>query len=127
MTLARPESGSDSVPDHVRLPVWRLIAGLAVLGSLIALLGLAAVVHVDNFRLDRYMNALAAEPSSAGLSDSALVGSLLERAKQLDLPVQRDDVSITRTDGRPHFRIARYGVQTYLVRMDLRLPEAVSR
>jgi hypothetical protein len=37
------------------------------------------------------------------------------------------DISVTRADGRPHIRIARYGVQTYLGRMDLRLPEAESR
>jgi len=124
--VALSESGPDSAPNDIRLPVWRLITGLAVLGILVVLLGTAAVVYVDNFRLDQYVNKLAAEPSSAGLSDSVLTSSILERAKQLNLPVRRDDVSVTRTDGRPHFRIAGYGVQTYLVRMDLRLPEATS-
>lgn len=103
------------------------MAGLGVLGILVLLLVLAGQVYIDNFRLDRYMNALAARPASAELSDTALRNSILERARQLDLSVQPSDVSVTRTDGRPHIRIARYSVQTYLVRMDLRLSEAVSR
>lgn len=122
-TIASP----DSRLRQLRLPLWRLIAGFAVLGILVVLLVAAAQVYIDNFRLDRYMNALAAGPTQAGLSDAALIQSILSRAKQLDLPVQPHDVSVTRTDGRPHIGIARYGVQTPFVRMDLRLSEAVSR
>ena len=120
-------SSSDFRLLQVKLPLWRVIAGFAVLGILVVLLVVAAQVYVDNFRLDRYMRALAAEPASAALPDAALSHSILERAKQLDLPVQPGDISVTRADGRPHIRIATYGVQTPLVRMDLRLSEAASR
>ena len=106
------------------LPVWRLVTGVAVLGILITLLIAAAVVYVDNFRLDKYMRALAQQPE---LTDAALSDSILNRAKQLHLPVAASDVTVTRADGRPHIHIARYAVQTYLGRMDLRLPEAASR
>ena len=116
-----------SLPETGRLPVWRFIAGLAVLGSLVAVLVLAGLVYVDNFLLDRYMRALAAQPASATLSDAALSGSILARAKQLDLPVRAGDIRITRTDGRPHIRIAKYQVETNLGRLDLSLPEAASR
>jgi hypothetical protein len=107
--------------------LWRLVAGIAVLGILVTLLITAAVVYVDNFLLDKYMRALAEQPASAGLSDAALTESIEKRARQLDLPVAPSDISVARADGRPHIRIARYSVQTYLGRMDLRLPGAASR
>jgi hypothetical protein len=52
---------------------------------------------------------------------------LVVRARELGLPIQAGDISITRADGRLHFRIARYGVETPMGHMDLRLPEASSR
>ena len=118
---------SDSGTETAKLPLWRLIAGVAVLGSLVVLLIMAGLVYVDNFLLDRYMRTIAELPASAALPDVALRNSILTRAKQLDLPVHAGDITITRADGRPHIRIARYGVQTYLGRMDLRMPEAASR
>ena len=123
MTASFPASGA----EKGKLPFWRLIAGVAVLGALVALLVMAGLVYVDNFRLDRYMRALAEGPESNGLSDAVLTGDILNRARQLDLPVRASDVTVTRVDGKPHIQIARYGVQTYLGRMDLRLPEAESR
>ena len=113
--------------DPPRLPVWRLITGFGVLGILIALLVIAGLVYLDNFRLDRYMRTLAAQPSSIAVSDAALSDNILARARQLDLPVHASDITVTRTAGRPHIRIARYTVQTDLVRLDLRLSEASSR
>jgi hypothetical protein len=112
-----------SAIQESRLPLWRLVTGLAVLGTLVALLVVAAIVYVDNFRLHRYMDALVDGPASAVLSDSALRTRVVERAKELDLPVVAGDVSVSRVNGKPRIKIARFGVQTYLVRMDLRLPE----
>ena len=113
--------------DRPKLPLWRLISGSVLLGILALLLVVAGLVYLDNFRLDRYMRSLAAAPESVGLSDAALSGRLVARAKDLDLPVQASDIQITRTDRKPHIRIARYGVETPLGHMDLRLPEASSR
>jgi hypothetical protein len=118
-------SGSPS--ETAKLPLWRLIAGIAVLAALAGLLVTAGLVYVDNFLLDRYMRALAQQPASIAQSDAALTSRILDRAKELDLPVHASDIGITRPDGRPHIRIARYGVQTYLGRMDLRISEASSR
>jgi hypothetical protein len=98
-----------------------------VLGTLVLLLVVAAVVYVDNFRLHRYMNTLVDQSGSVALSDSALRKSVLERAKELDLPVVTGDVTVSRVDGKARIKIARLGVQTYLVRMDLRLPEFETR
>jgi hypothetical protein len=113
--------------EEARLPVWRLVTGLAVLGALVVLLVVAAIVYVDNFRLHRYIGALVDQPAATAIADSALGKSVLDRARQLNLPVVAGDVSVSRVNGRPRIRIARFGVQTYLVRMDLRLPEFESR
>jgi hypothetical protein len=113
--------------EQRKLPLWRVIAGFGLLGILVALLVVAGLVYLDNFRLDRYMRGLAEQPESAGLSDAALSDRLVARARDLGLPVQAGDISIIRTDGRPRIRIARYGVETPVGHMDLRLPEASSR
>ena len=113
--------------EHQKLPLWRAIAGFGFLGVLAALLIIAGLVYVDNFRLDRYMRGLAEQPESVGLSDTDLSGRIVARARDLGLPVQAGDISITRADGRPHIRIARYGVETAVGHMDLRMPEASSR
>lgn len=116
-----------ALPEAAKLPLWRLITGVAVLGTLVLLVVMAGWVYADNFLLDRYMRALAAQPDAGGLSDNLLSDRILQRAKQLDLPVDASDIRIIRSGGRPHIRIARYGVQTKVVRMDLRFPEAESR
>jgi len=107
-----------------RLPLWRLIGGLAVLGTLAALLILASLVYLDDYRLNRYMRSLAEQP---GLSDAALSESILARAKQLGLNVHPYDIEVTRTAKKPRIRIAKFTVQTRLVRLDLRLPAADSQ
>jgi hypothetical protein len=117
--------GSDV--QEPRLPLWRLITGLAVLATLAVLLVVAAIVYVDNFRLHRFVDTFVAQPASLALSDLELRKSILERAKELDLPVVGGDIGVSRVNGRPHVKIARFGVQTYLVRMDLRIPEFESR
>ncbi len=110
-------------PENPRLPLWRLLSGFAVLAILVLLLALAGQVYLNNFRLDRYMGNLVADPASAALPDSALKAAILRQAKDLDLPVPDFGVTVSRIDGKPHISIAKYGVQTYLVRMDLRMPE----
>lgn len=118
-----------SAIESARLPVWRLITGIAVLGSLVAVLVMLAPVYIDNYLLDQYMRALALQSSSVASSDAALAGDVLDRAKQLDLPVHASDIAITRVGGKPRIRIAKYGVQMNLVlyQVDLHFGEAVSR
>jgi hypothetical protein len=113
--------------ERAKLPLWRVIAGFGLLGILAALLVVAGLVYLDNFRLDRYMRSLAESAESVGLSDAALRDRLMGRARELGLPVQAGDISITRANGRPRIRIVRYGVETPVGHMDLRLPEASSR
>lgn len=113
--------------EQRKLPLWRVIAGFGLLGILAALLVVAGLVYLDNFRLDRYMRGIAEQAESVGLSDGVLKARLLGYAHGSGLPVQAGDISITRADGRVDIRIARYGVETPVGHMDLRMPEASSR
>ena len=115
-----------TLPESQKLPLWRLITGYAVFACMAAVGLLACQVYLDNYRLDRYMRSLAASADSTTLSDTALSAKIVDRARQLELPIRATDVTITREGTRPHIRIARYGVQTDLIRMDLHLPEATS-
>ena len=123
MTASLPEI------SNAKLPLWRLIAGIAVLGSFVAVLVMLAPVYVDNFLLDRYMRSLPAQASAVAMSDAELVNNIVAKAKDMNLPVRASGVEITRKDGKPHIRIAKYGVQMNLVlyQVDLHFGEASSR
>ncbi len=111
------------------LPLWRLIAGIAVLGSFGAVIIVLAPVYLDNLRLGHYVRELAATPTTATTPDETIRSEVLAEASQLRLPVHPDDVQITHRDGKLQLDVK------YRVRMDLALypvdlhfhPEANSR
>ncbi len=90
-----------------KLPLWRLIAGLAVLGSFAAVIVFLTPVYIDDFRLYRYTHALAEAP------DDTLVAEVVTRAHALDLPVKPADVHITHNGAKPKIELR------YTVKMDL--------
>jgi hypothetical protein len=99
----------------MKLPLWRLLTGLAVLGSFAAVMIMLAPVYIDNYRLRGYVRDLAATPSAATTPDDGLRAEVLDRARQLDLPVRSGDITITHTGGKPHLDMK------YKVKMDLAL------
>jgi hypothetical protein len=117
-----------SLPEEspARLPLWRLIAGFGVIAIFVLALFIAGSVYLENYRLDRYMRTLAADPASVSLSDGEITARILGRAQSLGLPVRRSDVTVTRTHGEVHIRIGKYTSETAIGRMDLRLPAASS-
>ncbi len=80
----------------MKVPRWRIAAALAVLGALLALLGVFAPVYVDNLRLQSYVAAVTRDAAAAGQSDDALRAGVLDKARSLNLPVAADNVHITR-------------------------------
>jgi hypothetical protein len=111
------------------LPIWRLIAGIAVLGSLVAVILALAPVYIENLQLGRYVQALAATPATITTGDEIIRFEVLQHASQLHLPVHAEDVQITRNGGKLQLQVK------YRVQMDLALysvdlhfhPEANSR
>ncbi|HVV46021.1 MAG TPA: hypothetical protein VHC72_12490 [Bryobacteraceae bacterium] len=104
-----------------------MIAGFGVIAVFVLALCVAASVYLENYRLDRYMRSLAADPAAVSLSDAEITGRILDRAHSLGLPVQMTDVTVTRAHGQVQIRIGKYTTETSIGRIDLRLPAASSR
>ena len=100
----------------MKLPLWRLIAGVAILGSFVAVMTMLAPVYIDNFKLRSYVKTLTDAP------DDTLRAEVLDRARQLDLPVLPGDIQITRDQGKPRVNM-RYKVKMNLAiyQVDLHL------
>ena len=80
--------------------MWRLIAGVAVFACFLGVIAALAPVYIDNLRLGSYIRALAAAPDAAVAPDDKLRAEVLDRAGQLGLPVQPNDVQITHPGGK---------------------------
>jgi len=96
----------------LKLPLWRLITGIAVLGGFGLVMIMLAPVYIDNYRLRSYVRELAASPQASAESDDTLRTEVVTRAHQLDLPLAPGDVRITRQSGKPHLDM------TYKVKME---------
>jgi|SRR6185312_2015331 len=94
-----------SAPE--RLPLWRLIAGILVLASMAGVLIALAPVYLEDRQLGSYLQTVVA---SADKPDQDIQTAVLARARQLDLPVLRDQVQISRPNGKLHIEI-KYAVQ----------------
>ncbi len=82
----------------MKLPLWRLLLGLAVLGSLAAVLLALGPVYVDDFRLKNYTRALANQ--SGTISDENLHASVSKEARRLELPVKDGDIVVSHPGGK---------------------------
>jgi hypothetical protein len=103
-------SQTTSVDLPVKLPLWRLIAGIAVLSSFVAVIGFLTPVYLDDYRLHRYVQSVAA---SSGILDEMMRAEVIAHAHELDLPVRPNDVHIIHAGGKTKIEMR------YTVKMDL--------
>ena len=89
----------------MKLPLWRLLAGSAVLALLVTILLALAPVYLSNYRLQGFLRQMVASSS-----EPELRRKLLERARELSLPVTDDQVTITQAPGQMHVEL-RYAVR----------------
>jgi hypothetical protein len=94
----------------LKLPLWRLITALFVLGLMVAILIALAPVYFENYQLRNYITGLVHTPNAGATPDETLRSEVLAQARQLDLPVQSNDVKITHTDGKLEVQM-KYAVQ----------------
>lgn len=87
----------------MRLPLWRLLLGILVMGTLTAVLIALSPVYLDDFRLKGYTKALAAK--SQAVSDEALHAAVAKEARRLELPVKDGDIVITHPGGKVSIEI----------------------
>jgi hypothetical protein len=93
----------------LKLPLWRLLCGVAIFAGLAAVLLALTPVTFENFRLGRYVRTLGATTTP----DEVLRSEILARARDLHLPVQAGDIGIAHPGGRLQLSV------NYRVHMDL--------
>lgn len=83
-----------------RVPRWRIAAGSLVLLALAFFAILFAPVYIRNLTLQNYVDAMTHAASNQLPSDDIMRQRVLEKARQLDLPVSADNVHIYHTGDR---------------------------
>ena len=79
------------------VPRWRIAAGIAVLLLLLGLIAFLAPIYIHNLQLQSYVAAVTQSASNSPAQDDPLRARILDKARQLSLPVSADDVHITHT------------------------------
>jgi hypothetical protein len=97
-----------------RVPLWRVAAALVILGGLVFFLAAFAPLYFRNLKLQNYVSEIARRADPGSQSDEALKRMVLERARQLQLPVSQEDVHVLHTP-----RGARIDVRYFV---EVRLP-----
>jgi hypothetical protein len=95
-----------------KLPLWRLIAGIAVLSGFLAVIGLLTPVYVDDYRLHRYVQSLT---GATDTPDETIRAEVIAHAHELDLPVDPNDVHVIHAGGKMKIEMR------YTVKMDVAL------
>jgi hypothetical protein len=95
------------------LPRWRIALAVFVLAALVFFMGRFAPIYFRNLELQNFVSATAQRAGSRTLADDVLRGWVIDKARQLDLPVTDDDVHIIREPGGMRIDVR------YLVRVDL--------
>jgi len=90
-----------------KLPLWRLIAGIAVLASFAVVIAFLTPVYIDDFRLWIYDRSL---PSAA---DDKLIAEVVSKARALDLPVKPADIHVLHEGSKTRIQL-RYTVEMNL-------------
>lgn len=94
----------------MKLPLWRLLSGSAILLALVTILLLLAPVYLADFQLRRYLRQTITEAGSISLTESALRQRLATRARELSLPVDGNQIAITHPGGKTRVEM-RYAVR----------------
>ena len=91
----------------------RTVAGIVVLILLLVIAVRLVPPYVENFRLQQYVNDLAADPNTASLAPEAIRANIVNRAAALGLPVHDPDVHVMHTESTFKIQVL------YLVHVDL--------
>jgi hypothetical protein len=91
----------------------RTVAGIVVLILLLAMAVRLAPPYVENFRLQQYVNDLAADPNTASQPPEAIRANIVRKAAALGLPVHDPDVHVMHTENTFKIQVL------YLVHVDL--------
>jgi hypothetical protein len=79
------------------VPRWRIAAAVAVLAALLGFGVLFAPIYAGNLKLQTYVAEITHRVDSRQQPDEVLRQNVLNRARELDLPVKADNVQIIRS------------------------------
>jgi hypothetical protein len=79
------------------VPRWRIAAAVAVLAALLGFGVMFAPIYAGNLKLQTYVAEITRQVDSRKQPDAVLRQNVLNRARQLDLPVKADNVQIIRS------------------------------
>lgn len=82
------------------LPLWRLLLGCAVLGSLLFFAFALGPIYVDDYRFKHRVQAYASSGHLANISDEQIRLDVVKQAANLDLPLRQGDVTVSHPGGR---------------------------
>jgi hypothetical protein len=116
-------------PEANRVPLWRVLAALFIVGGMLFFLALFTPYYMRNLKLQTFVSETARHVEVQTQSDDWLKQMVLAKAHQLNLPVEEDNVHITRSQSGVHIDV-RYFVNVsfpgYTVRLHF-YPGAGSR
>ncbi len=79
------------------VPRWRIAAAVLVLAALLGFGAMFAPIYAGNLKLQTYVAEIARRVESRNQPDEALRQNVLNKARELDLPVKADNVQIMRS------------------------------
>ena len=79
------------------VPRWRIAAGVAVLLALLGFFVLFTPIYADNYKLQNYVAEITRNVDNRNQPDDSLRQNVLNKARELDLPVKADNVHIVRS------------------------------
>ena len=79
------------------VPRWRIAAAVAVLAALLGFGAMFAPIYAGNFKLQSYVSEITRGEDSGKQPDEVLRQNVLNKARDLNLPVKADNVQITRS------------------------------
>lgn len=94
----------------MKLPLWRLVLAILVLAGMAAILLTLMPVYYENYQLQQFVRQLARGSGATSQPEDTLRTAVLERARQLDLPVEAKEILITHSDGKLQLE-TKYAVQ----------------
>jgi len=112
-----------------RVPRWRIGLAILILAALAFLLAEFAPFYFHNMALQSYVSEITRSVENQAKKDDALRAAVVDKARQLNLPVVADNVHINRAPEGMHIDV-RYAVEVNLPGYTVRLhfyPGAGSR
>ena len=79
------------------VPRWRIAAAVLVLAALLGFGVMFTPIYVDNLKLQTYVEEITRRVDSQNQPDETLRQNVLNKARELNLPVKADNVHIIRS------------------------------